>query len=169
MRAFLVAALCAGFMSTSVAWAADPAEPEVTVEDSGTVLCRMVVPASEEQIRQLLEDPEATARLSPDVIDVTATPDGDCVRMETRSKGFLRPLVLSSKRCPTDDGWREVLLQQGDFTAFDGQWQLTPVEGGTLVVYSLNAGTSLPVPQTVVNQGVAKSLRNMLRNLRARL
>jgi hypothetical protein len=148
---------------------ADEADPQVTVEADGTVLCRMTVPASEAQIRSLLEDPESAAMLSPDVIDIDVTANGNCHNLETRSRGFLRPLVLNSKRCPTADGWREVLVSSGDFTQFEGEWHLQSVEGGTEIVYTLQTGTNLPVPDSVVRQGAAKSLKNMLKNLSSRL
>lgn len=144
-------------------------EPSVVVQDDGTVLCHVTVEATEAEVRAFLADPVRAAQLSPDVIDVAAASDGSCHSMTTKSKGLFRPLVLRSRRCPTDQGWREVLVEAGDFTKFDGQWEISTVDSGTQVVYRLTTGTTLPVPDKVVHQGVARSLKNMLKNLTDRV
>lgn len=160
----LIAALGIGLASSAQA-----SDPEVNVQQSGAVRAEVTLPAAEEQIRSILGDPEEAADLSPDVISVVATPSGECFELKTRSRGLFRPLVFESRRCPTSEGWHEVLVSSDDFTAFDGEWTLNSVEGGTQVIYVLSTETNLPVPDAVVRQNVSRSLQKLLDNLAERL
>ena len=145
-------------------------EPSVEVKDDGTVVLVTSVPAPEASVRAVLVDTAGSlASLFPDVLSVEVEADGRCEKVHRRTRGMLRPLDLVVRRCPTERGWQEELVEHGDFEAFSSEWILTPDAGGTRVEYRARTRVDLPVPQAVVDDTVKKAGLRALSNLVARL
>ena len=145
------------------------AAPAVVVESDGTVVATVVLDASEAEVRALLADSVAAARLSADVLEATASTHGRCEQMEISTRGFLRPLTVVTLRCPTADGWRETLLRSDDFTRYVTEWRISTVVGGTRVEHRVNVGVDLPVPEAAVRQGLLDAVVAKVDALRTRL
>lgn len=139
--------------------------PEVEMDSAGVVFGRILVPATEADVREVVGDPVALGRLSPDIVSVTPEPSGSCVDVVTETKGLFRTLFMRSRRCPTIDGWEDRLVQSDDFQAYETQWSLREVEGGTEVTVRVHSVVDLPVPTSVVQSRQKKSVGEVLENL----
>ena len=161
LRALLVPLLFA----SSLAIAGDDAT--VSVDDRGHVIARIQVPATTTEVRALLADTEGRlAQLSPDTLSVKSTPDGDCEMVERRTRGIFRPFAFRAKRCPTERGWEETLVESGDFTAYEAEWELEEQEDGTTeVVYRIQTEINAPVPSSLVRSNLKTAAGNMLKQL----
>ena len=74
-------------------------------------------------------------KLSPDVLEADAVPQGKCQKVKVKAKGLpMRPMRYVVLRCPTGVGYTEQLLESGDFSAHNVEWTLKPTaDGGTIV------------------------------------
>ena len=66
-----------GGMTTLLLLLALPAlasEPEVELDASGMIVGRIIVPAAPEEVAELVADPVAVGRLSPDIVSVASEP-----------------------------------------------------------------------------------------------
>jgi hypothetical protein len=151
------------FIVTISAFAA-PASP--IIEDDGTVRMSMEIDASEADIRAILADTSGSLMdLSTEVLSVQSLPKGTCEDVKRETKGVWRPLKWRSLRCPTANGWHEELVTSDDFSAFETEWRLEAVDGGTIVTYRVRTELNMAIPQTVVRDGIVKGARNALVNL----
>ena len=150
----------------SLAWADGP-QVEVGLQADGTVVGVAVVPATPAAILELVEDPIRSGKLSPDVIRVSFERDGDCVEIDTEARGVFKPLRYKSRRCPTENGWRDQLVESDSFTEYDASWSLRPVDGGTEVTIRVQTEVTLPipVPRSVVKKRQKVSVGETLENL----
>ncbi len=141
--------------------------PEITVEADGTVVAEVLVHAPEARVREILDDPVATAHLSPDVLDVEllGEPSERCQRMRIRTRGVLRPLRLLSRRCARDGVYTEELVASEDFQDYSAEWRLTPTEGGTRVRLRSRARVDLPIPEGAIERKQRRSVKQMLLEL----
>jgi len=141
------------------------AEPEVRVEPDGEVVGVTVIEATPADVRNVLASASTIGELSPDVLDVTTEAEGRCVRVDRKTKGLFRPLRLFARRCPTQRGWREELIEPGDFATYSSEWIVVPDGNGTRVEYRVETTLDLPVPGSAVRAGLVRSTRTMLQNL----
>ncbi|MFT4623441.1 MAG: ribosome-associated toxin RatA of RatAB toxin-antitoxin module [Myxococcota bacterium] len=160
------AALLAAVLLPSLATAADN-EVAVTIDDRGHVVARIQVPASSDEVRALLADTGGRlAALSTDTLSVTTTQDGNCEMVDRKTRGIFRPFAFRAKRCPTENGWQETLVQSDDFTAYESEWQVgESSEGTTEVVYRIQTEINAPVPNSIVRTNLKTAAGNMLRSL----
>jgi len=149
----------------SLAAFATDSEVEVEVDAAGAVVGRMFVPAPAADVREVVGDPVALGRLSPDVVSVSPEQSGPCVNVTTETKGLFRTLFMKSRRCPTVDGWQDSLVQSDDFSAYSSQWSLREVAGGTEVTVRTYTEVDLPVPTSVVQGHQKRSVGEVLENL----
>ncbi len=156
-RSACAAAAWLVFSSTSLAQSPD--EPLVQREEPGVIITELFVPASEQEVLALLNDPEAFSRFTPDVQGIRVQPRGRCKLLDFDSRGLFEPLQYSTLRCPSSKGWRETLLSSESFTRYDADLQLRPVTGGTNITYKLSVGIDLPVPDLVISKNVKRSAR----------
>lgn len=166
LRSRFSAALAVGALLSSVAGAQTPDEPLVQSEEAGTVVTRLLVPAPEDEVRRLLEDPATLGRLAPDVLSQDIRARGACQELHTDTRGLIVPIHVATLRCPTARGWHESLLEGASFTRYDADVQISPAEGGTLVIYRMAVGLDLPVPQRMVSGNVKRSARLTMQALR---
>lgn len=147
------------------AFSAFASEAEVEMDAAGVVVGRILVPADAADVREVVGDPVALGRLSPDIVSVTREPSGKCVDVVTETKGLFRTLFMRSRRCPTVDGWEDHLVQSDDFDAYETRWSLREVVGGTEVTLRVHTEVDLPVPTSVVQSRQKKSVGEVLENL----
>jgi len=160
-----VAILC-GFLATSSALAGTV---ESTVDPDGFVRVQMDLTHSQEAVRSFLADTEQTMRLGGDVRKIEAEPDGDCIRMTITTRGFIRPMRLVARRCPTAQGWHSKLVESEDFDAHEIVWKTEPVDGGTRVTMKVRVIPRLPVPQILIRKVVSGALEATIMRLDALL
>lgn len=148
-------------------------EPSVTVDQSGSVVVgRTLLAAPSAQVKKAIQQVSAAEMSSPSVLDVTKIRDGACEQITRKTRGVFSPLVMNTRRCPTQTGWREFLVQSDDFNAYEMNWVVREgVAGGTQVELHVKTELSLGVPQSLVNAAGVKSVRqtleDVLRNLLA--
>jgi hypothetical protein len=147
-------------------------EPEVAVEEEadGTVRVEVVVPHSVADLRSVVDDPESSAALTPEILSVEVAPGEPCQEVTRRSKGLFRPLTYTAQRCRTASGWTEELLHSDDFDDYWAEWAFEPSDGETRVTYRVRSDPNLPVPRSLVRKGMrqsaAKTVENLLESLR---
>jgi hypothetical protein len=145
------------------------AEPQVAVQSDGTVVCTVTLAASESQVRAALVDGAGSSRLSPDVLAVESAKKGACEELTKETRGLFHNFRLRSLRCPTADGWSEKLVSSDDFTEFQADWSIATDPAGTRVTYTVKTGLSIPVPDSLLRQSLAKATATMLGNLAQRV
>ncbi len=156
----------AGLSLSAVSMAQTPDEPLVQTEEPGVIVTRLLVSASEDEVRAVLDDPHAFAAFTPDVQHMDVVSRGQCKLLRFRSRGFIEPFTYSTQRCPSSSGWSERLLESDDFTRYDADILLTPVSGGTHITYKLAVGIDIPVPDIVISKNVKRSARLTMQALR---
>jgi len=158
----VLASLCLSAASL----AQTPDEPLVQSEEPGVIVTRVLVTASEAEVRAVLDDPHAFAAFTPDVQHMDVQSRGQCKLLRFRSRGFIAPFTYSTQRCPSSTGWSEHLLESDSFTRYDADIQLAPVTGGTHITYKLSVGLDIPVPDIVISKNVKRSARLTMQALR---
>lgn len=149
----------------AAALSASASEPEVELDPTGAIVGRILVPADAEAVREVVGDPTALGRLSPDVVSVQEQPSGRCIDVTTETRGLFRSLFMKSRRCPTADGWEDRLVESEDFDAYETRWSLREVDGGTEVTVRVHTEVDLPVPDAIVQSRQKKSVGQVLENL----
>ncbi len=156
----------AGLSLSAGALAQTPNEPLVQTEEPGTIITRTLVPATEAEVRAILDDPYTFVGFTPDVQSMDVQARGRCKQLSFVSRGLFEPLHYSTQRCPSAGGWRETLLESDSFTRYDADIQLLPVAGGTHIIYRLSVGIDLPVPDLVISKNVKRSARLTMQAVR---
>jgi hypothetical protein len=153
-------------LGSAISQAQTPDEPLVQREEPGTIITRLLVPASAEEVRAVLNDPVTFGGFTPDVQSMRVEPRGRCKLLSFDTRGLLEPMRYSTLRCPSDLGWRETLFQSDDFTRYDADIALEPAPEGTLITYKLSVGLDLPVPDVVISRNVKRSARLTMQAVR---
>lgn len=161
--------LACTILVTAMGLAATPAIADesvsVHVEDDGTIVGLLTMDAEEAAVREILGDVGDASRLSADVLEVRmqAKTIGPCQDVFRTTRGFLEPMELHTERCPTETGWRETLVEVGDFSTYKAEWTIrSPDKGGVEVEYRLKTSPNMWVPQTIVEINVARAVRQTL-------
>lgn len=158
-----LATLC---LATSLASAAEGGQPsEPVIQSDATVRSEVVIAADIASVKAALADPLAAAKLCPDIVSARVIERGACDVVEISTRGMSAPLVYRVKRCPTADGFHETMVSSDDFDDVKIDWQLTAVQGGTRVTYSIRTLPDVPVPQRIISSLTAKSAVTTLKNL----
>jgi hypothetical protein len=150
------------------AWAG---QPTVEVATDGSVVGRVVVEAPESAVRAAIPELQASG-VNSNVLSVVQTRDGSCTAIQRSTRGLYRPLQLSTRFCPTAQGWREWLVSSEDFTAYEAEWTLVPTADGTTVQFRVKSGVNLMVPQSMLTSGTVSGVKEtfeaLLRKLTSR-
>ncbi len=143
--------------------------PRVTVTNDGTVVGRMVLDADEAVVREVLTDLHPTKN-SSDVLEIRFVREGSCASIFRKTRGLFSPLELRTRLCPTSTGWRESLVETGDFNAYETVWELQPSDGGgTDLSISVTSKVNLMVPQSLVNRSAVRSMRESFADILSRI
>lgn len=116
------------------------------------------VGATPEAVRAALADPEAALGRNPDVRSVTVAPaEGECATVLVTTRGVTAPFTYRALRCPTTDGFREVLVESADFAVNETIWAVSAAPGGARVTLRVTTEPRLTVPEWVLRRAVAAS------------
>lgn len=145
------------------------AEPEVRVQEDGSVVARVLVPAPEARVRAVIPELQGEG-VNSNVLKVRRTTEGPCESIQRETRGLYRPLQLQTRFCPTATGWRERLVTPGDFTAYEADWTLRPLaDGQTGVELRVMSEVNLMVPRSLQTTGTINGVKETIKALLARL
>ena len=137
-------------------------EPEVVVTDSGTVRGSVTVAAAPDQVQALVEDPDRMATAVGGGLQVSHTPDGDCLQVTTRAPHPVMAVEYTVRSCPTDRGLQSTLVHSDDLSRFAAAWTVEAIEGGSRVTYDLDVQPKVPLPGFVVRRSTRRGVRDAL-------
>lgn len=160
--------LAVALLLASAAWAADPSDPEISIDGEwvwGTVL----ISAPRGEVVDALKTPHNVVRWEGSGTQVTTTPDGSCLRVALDVPSAIGRIRYTERRCPTAEGYRSTLLESEDFDYFEATWVLETSEGGCRARYGLRSKPSFPVPRALAQRLTGRSIRKMLAGMRDEL
>ena len=166
------ALLAAGLLALGLSPAASAADlPSISSSSSSDgVTMRMLVQAPIDEVRSVLSRAETSVTLSPDVMELHTTDQGNCERVEVSTRGLFSPMRYVGLRCPTSEGWSETLVESEDFTHYDVEWTLSPTDEGTMVTYRIDVSLkNLPVPDRVLHSNLSSSMKHVMASLAERV
>lgn len=141
---------------------------EINVVADGTVEGTVVVGASLERVRQYIADTESIRRLSKDVETVTITRDGGCEIVTTFAKSVI-DVTYVARRCPTETGWIETLMQSKQFADYYCEWFTKSVAGGTWIKLRMRTAMDLPIPARIVRGTLKRNFKTMFSQIQDHL
>jgi hypothetical protein len=141
------------------------AEPTVTVNSDGTVICSAFIAADEAAVKAALADPVASAMMNPDVNTASASKTGECVRMAVETRGLWNPLKYTALSCPQTHGWHTRLEKSDDFSEMESTWRMEQRDGGTKVELAVKASPNLSVPKAFITKSTQKSVLTTVKAL----
>lgn len=151
--------------------AASPAlagEPNIEVTDDGAIVARVLVDATEHQVRATIPELQ-DAELSKSVFQVDMTPDRGCHAIFRQTRGLWKPFEMRTRLCPTDTGWRESLVSSEDWDAYDVEWVVEPRTKGTMLSLKLKSNLSFSVPGAIMRRSQVNGLEEMIAALTDKL
>jgi len=141
-------------------------QPQIEVHDDGSVVGTVIIDAPYPEVHRYLEDPERTARLTGDTLEITIQRDGSCNDVRRKTRGLFSPLQLHTRRCPTSEGWDEQLAgESNDFHAYRAQWELSGGGSSTHITYTMYTDVNLPLPRSFIRRNVVTGVRQALEEL----
>ncbi len=142
--------------------------PEFDVAADGTVVGRIVVDAPAAQVRRAAD--AANRAPAGNVLDLTFKPAGDCEHVERKTRGIWSPLTMKTRWCPTEHGWRELLVNSDSYTTYESEWQIRDTtSGATEIQVRVRTAVNLAVPSSLVRQGTIDGMRNTFTKVLERL
>jgi hypothetical protein len=144
---------------------AEESEPKVTINKDGFVEGHIDLPVSKSEVHLWLADAVQASRLSNDVYDANSRKDGACDIIFRKVRGMWTPITYQARRCPTDTGWIEDLVESNTFSIYQMEWTLQGLEEGTRVGYKIKTEVNYPVPVSWVQTETKRSVKKMLKNL----
>jgi len=146
---------------------ASAAEP--TKASDGSICMRVIIPASEADIRQQIDTANEANSLVGSAKITGSEKVGDCERLTYKTPGLITSLTYTAMRCPTASGWEETLVESDSFTDNRSSWTLRPVEGGTEIDYRVRVRLNIPVGQSMIDAQIAQSLKRAIERLEERV
>lgn len=133
---------------------------DVHTDDDGVTHGTVLADVSEEALRAHLTDGAALAVTSPDVRRATATPDGACEQLDLDVLGLLQTMDVTTRRCPTAQGWREDLVASRAFTRWTSTWTVSTTDDGRArLAFTVQTRLSFPVPQGILTARTRHAVR----------
>jgi hypothetical protein len=153
------------FLTLTVAQADEP-----TKAADGSICMRVLIPASETDIRQELDTAQEASGLFGSAKLVSVEPDGDCERLSYRTPGLFTSMTYIARRCPTADGWVETLVSGDSFEDNTSSMRLRSVDGGTEVDFRIRVRLrNIPVGQGIIDAQIAQSIKRAVERLEERV
>ena len=143
-------------------------DPEVDVTADGTVVGHVVVGASADRVQTYLADIAFTRKLAKDVTDVEVVKSGGCELVTTYASGFIDVMYVA-RRCPTETGWIETLLESKQFADYYAEWIVTPVATGMQLTFRLRTEMDMPVPARLVRGTLKRNVKQTLETIQGQL
>ncbi len=147
---------------------ADGGEPEVVITADGTVEGVVVVGAPPDRVRAYIADIAMTRKLAKDVVSVDVVKDGGCELVTTYASSFI-DVTYVARRCPTETGWIETLLESEQFADYYAEWFIAPVSNGIELRFRLRTDLDMPVPARLVRGALKRSVMGTLVAIQADL
>jgi uncharacterized protein YndB with AHSA1/START domain len=170
-----IAALCFALALAAPAAAQNyGAAPVVSAQragDGGRASASMDVQAPPSAVWAILSDCGQARRFMRDLISCRVLDRGHGWDIrEHRVRGWaLRPVMRNVSRITLEPNRRLAFHRiEGDWTRSEGEWRLTPIDGGrgTHVEYQIEAAFRGPIPAGLSQSRLVASVRNTLANLR---
>lgn len=133
--------------------------PEIHLQADGSVVGRAVLDADVDDVLAVLADGAAVAAWSPSVTDAVVVASGTCETLDITLRGWIFPMHVVGRRCPTADGFTLTRVESDVFRRWGGTWSARPTSEGTEVRYHLYAELALPVSTSFVQGRTAASMR----------
>lgn len=141
--------------------------PQISVQDDGTVVARMLVNASPTAVRSVI--PDVQQGPSSNVLSTEHVADGSCFKIVRRTKGLWNPLTMNTRLCPTSTGWRESLISSDDFNAYETEWSVRDDNGQSAVQIKVKSEVNFLVPNSLVQSGAIQGMRESFATLLRKL
>lgn len=167
----LAAVLAVATPAAAQNYHAPPAVSGQREGNGGVARASMDVDAPPSAVWAVLSDCDHAQRFMPDLISCRTLDRGPGwdVR-EHRVHGWLfRPVMTNVSRITLEPNRRLAFHRmRGDWTRSEGEWRLTPIDGGrgTHVEYEINAEIGVPIPAGITQGRMISSVRNTLAALR---
>jgi uncharacterized protein YndB with AHSA1/START domain len=170
-----IAALCLALAFAAPAaaqnYGAAPAVAAQRAGDGGRASASMDVRAPPTAVWSILSDCAQARRFMRDLISCRVLQQGEGWDIrEHRVRGWpLRPVMRNVSRITLEPNRRLAFQRvEGDWTRSEGEWRLTPIDGGrgTHVEYEIDAAFPGPLPAGMSQGRLVSSVRNTLSNLR---
>lgn len=150
------------------------AAPQVSGQrngNAGSARASMDVNASPAAVWAILSDCSDAVRFMRDLIScrVLESGPGWDVREHRVHGWILHPVMTNVSRITLEPDRRLAFHRiRGDWSRSDGEWRLTPIDGGrgTHVEYEITAAIDVPVPAGVTQGRMISSVRDTLASLR---
>lgn len=126
-------------------------KPHLEVTDDGRIVARMLLDAPERLVRDTIPSLQ-DATLSSSVLELRVTSEGTCRQIARKTRGLWSPLEMTTRMCPTPEGWREWLVDSEDYDAYTVEWTVTPREGRTFVELAVRSDVNLAVPEVMMRR-----------------
>lgn len=143
------------------------ADPTVDVSKDGTVVGSVTVGAPLHEVRSHLSNVEQLRRESKDVTDVDVRREGACEVVTTHASNMI-DLTYTARRCPTEAGWMETLLESDGMTDYYVEWFLEPVPEGVHIRFRMRVDLDIPVPNRLIRGATRGNVKRSLDGLLAR-
>ena len=170
-RSLAFALLLLAMPASAQSYGAAPVVSAQRVGDGGRASASMDVRAPPSAVWSILSDCGRARTFMRDLVScrVLERGDGWDIR-EHRVRGFpLGPVMRNVSRITLEPNRRLAFHRlAGDWTRSDGEWRLTPIDGGrgTHVEYQIDAAFRGPIPAGISQARLISSVRNTLADLR---
>lgn len=170
----LYALIAALLLATPAAAQSYTAVPQVSGQrdgNAGSARASMDVAAPPAAVWAILSDCNHAQRFMRDLIScrVLESGPGWDVREHRVHGWILHPVMTNVSRITLEPDRRLAFHRiRGDWTRSDGEWRLTPIDGGrgTHVEYEIIAAIGVPVPAGITQGRMISSVRDTLASLR---
>ncbi|MGE0742669.1 MAG: SRPBCC family protein [Hyphomonadaceae bacterium] len=167
----LLAVLLAAPLAAAQSYGVAPQVIGRRLSDGGEARASMDVRAPPEAVWAVLADCPNAQRYMPNLLSCRVIERGDGWEIrEHRVRGWLlRPVMRNIARIELEPNRRFVFRRvAGDWTRSDGEWRLTPIDGGrgTHVEYQVSAALDGPLPDALSQSALLNTVRQTLVALR---
>lgn len=137
-------------------------------DDDGSVVARVLVNAPVDDVRRAIAEVQHTP--SGNVLELRFRPDGDCQSVFRKTRGVWDPLIMQTRLCPTQQGWREQLVSSDDYSVYDAEWVVRSLgDTQTDVQVRVRTSVNLSVPSFLLKRGMVDGMQHTLSNVLKRL
>ena len=149
---------------------AAPAVSAQRAGDGGRASASMDVRAPPSAVWSILSDCGQARKFMRDLVSCRVLDRGDGWDIrEHRVRGFPLGVLRNVSRITLEPNRRLAFHRiEGDWTRSEGEWRLTPIDGGsgTHVEYQIDAAFRGPIPAGISQSRLVASVRNTLADLR---
>jgi hypothetical protein len=142
--------------------------PTVQVGKDGTVDGTVVVGAPPDVVQSYLANVARLRYQNTNVVDVEVAREGACELVTTTARNVVEVKYVA-RRCPTQTGWVETLVDSEMMNDYYAEWFVIPVTGGLEIRMRMRSDMNLPVPDRMIRSAMKSSVRDGLQLMQERL